>query len=95
MIQYHDPRGKVVVEHYPYHLGITLKGSNKTTVGLLANGFPDSENFLAHIADVLAAEMPGLVLKRFNKGNPSIPASKEILQGIGDHCQAVIAAYGH
>ena len=95
MIEYHDPRAEVNVEHFPYDLSITLTGSNKASVGLLANGFPDSENFLNHIADVLLEREPGVTLHRYNKGNASIPASPEILKSISDDCQAVIAAYGH
>jgi hypothetical protein len=95
MLEYHDPRAEVEVENFPYNLTISLKGSNNVKVGLLANGFPDSENFLAHIADVLQEQEPGVTLVRFNKGNASIPASEEILNQIGDQCQAVITAYGH
>lgn len=95
MIEYHDPKAEVNVENIPYRLGITLTGSNQTTVGLLANGFPDSENFLNHIADVLQERQPGLTLERYNKGNASIPASAEILNSISQNCQAVITAYGH
>ena len=95
MIEYHDPRAEVNVENFPYDLSITLTGSNQTTVGLLANGFPDSENFLNHIADVLLEREPGVTLQRYNKGNASIPASPEILESIINDCQAVIAAYGH
>ncbi len=95
MVDYHDPRAEVNVENFPYNLGITLRGSNQTTVGLLANGFPDSENFLDQIAEVLMEREPGLKLERYNKGNASIPASQEILDRINNDCQAVIAAYGH
>ena len=95
MVDYHDPKAEVNVEHFPYDLGITLTGSNQTTVGLLANGFPDSENFLNHIADILLDREPGLTLARYNKGNASVPASAEILNGITNDCQAVITAYGH
>ncbi len=95
MVEYHDPKAEVNVEIIPYDLGITLTGSNQATVGLLANGFPDSENFLNHIADVLLECEPGLTLERYNKGNASIPASPEILDSIRQNCQAVITAYGH
>jgi hypothetical protein len=95
MIEYHDPKAEVNVENFPYDLNITITGSNQATVGLLANGFPDSENFLNHIADVLLEREPGVKLERYNKGNASIPASAEILDSIGQNCQAVIAAYGH
>ena len=95
MIEFHDPNAQVEVETTPYNLSITLEGSNQATIGLLANGFPDSENFLNHVAEVLLEREPGVTLQRYNKGNASIPASTEILAGIEADCQAVIAAYGH
>lgn len=95
MIKYHDPQAEVSIEMVAYDLAIKLKGSNKSTVGLLANGFPDSENFLTHIASVIQDQEPGIKLERYNKGNASIPASDEILREIASKCQAVITAYGH
>ena len=95
MVKYHDPQAEVRIETVAYRLGIKLKGSNKSTVGLLANGFPDSENFLAHIASVIQDQEPGIKLERYNKGNASIPASDEILHEITQKCDAVITAYGH
>ncbi len=95
MISYHDPQAEVDVKKIPYDLGIKLKGSNKSTVGLLANGFPDSENFLSCIAEVLQSQEPGIKVERYNKGNASVPANDEILGEISGSCQAVITAYGH
>ena len=95
MINFHDPQAEVNVEVIAYELGIRLKGSNNSTVGLLANGFPDSENFLDQIAAVLQDREPGIKVERYNKGNASIPASEEILAEIAGKCQAVITAYGH
>ena len=61
----------------------------------MANGFPDSENFLGLIAEVLQATEPGITVQRYNKGNASVPANDELLEEITGQCQAVIAAYGH
>ena len=95
MIDYHDPRAEFDVQQFPYELGIKLKGSNQVTIGLLANGFPDSENFLNKIAEVIQADEPGITIKSYNKGNASIPANDDILGEIERDCQAVITAYGH
>lgn len=95
MIEYHDPQASVDVENIPYRLGIKLRGSNKANIALLANGYPDSENFLNHIADALQKLEPGITLHRFNKGNASVPVSEEMLGQITDQCQALITAYGH
>ena len=95
MIEYHNPKAEFDVQQIPYELGIKLKGSNRVTIGLLANGFPDSENFLNKIAEVIQADEPGITIKSYNKGNASVPASDEMLGEIERDCQAVIAAYGH
>lgn len=94
MIEYHDPRGETDIEQFPYTLSSKIRGSNKITIGLLANGFPDSENFLDHIAEVIKENEPGVTIESFNKGNASIPANDDILAQLSE-CQAVITAYGH
>jgi hypothetical protein len=95
MIEFHDPRGEVKRESFPYELSLQVTGSNQTKIGLLANGFPDSEAFLDQIACVLRETEPGVEIERYNKGNASIPAPAEMLEDIRKDCHAVIAAYGH
>ena len=95
MIQFHDPRGEIGVEITPYQLGLKVRGANQITIGLLANGFPDSVNFLAKIGKVIEEQEPGVTLEYYNKGNASIPASDAILASIKEHCQAVVSVYGH
>ena len=95
MIEFHDPQAAVAIEHIPYTLGINFAADNSTELGLLANGFPDSENFLNHIGALLSASSPNINLHHYNKGNASIPASDKILAQIKGQCQAVITAWGH
>ena len=95
MIEYHNPRAKVNVEHFPYNLSITLTGSNKASVGLLANGFPDSVVFLEAVGRALEEELPGIRVRSYNKGNASIIASDDLVAGITKECKAVVTAYGH
>ena len=95
MIQFHDPRGKVAIEATPYALGIDLEGANRCTVGFLANGFPDSEPFLAALADAMKVRLPALDARHWNKGNASIPAPAAMLEEIERDCVALIAAWGH
>jgi len=95
MIEYLDPRAAVSMATTPYTLGIELAGSNQLTVGMLANGFPDSENFLYLIAEALQANEPGINVVHYNKGNASISASDEMLNSIKAECQALVTAYGH
>ena len=97
MITFHDPRGEVGTEAEPYTLSFDVSANQGAgvTVGLLANGFPDSENFLDAIGNALRKRLPQLHVKSWNKGNASIPAPQDMLADIRSQCQVGIAAYGH
>ena len=95
MIEYHNPEGAVGIEVTSYSLSAVIHGTNSIDVGFLANGFPDSENFLHALQEVMQELEPGIEVHSYNKGNASIPANDELLGRITDECQAVIAAYGH
>ena len=95
MIEYVNPEGRSSIENTPYQLSASIKGANAIKIGFLANGFPDSENFLALLADELSALEPGIEKEFYNKGNASIAAGPELLSTITSDCQAVVAAYGH
>ena len=94
-IQFHDPRGIRAGAHIAYSLGINLDQAPESSVGLLANGFPDSEAFLDAVAVSLNERYPYLVIERFNKGNASITAPDSLMDDIASRCDALIAAYGH
>ena len=93
MIEFHDPRGEPSVEVTPYELSETI-GEGKT-VGLLANGFPDSVRFLDQLETALESRLPGATIKRYDKGNASIVLADQLLDGITKECHAVVTAYGH
>lgn len=97
MITFHDPRGEAATPEEPYALAhdLSVDEGRGTTVALLANGFPDSENFLAALGDALVGRLPGISLRAWNKGNASIPAPAEMLEQIKASCQVAVAAYGH
>jgi hypothetical protein len=95
MIEFHNPQGERAVPADPYTLGIDLAANPPSVVGLLANGFPDSENFLRHVGTELERLIDGIEVRVWNKGNASIPAPDSMLDGIQAQCDAVIAAYGH
>ena len=97
MITFHDPRGEVGTEVEPYTLSydVAAAAGAGVTVGLLANGFPDSENFLTAVGDALRKRLPEVTVKSWNKGNASIPAPEDMLAEISSQCQVGIAAYGH
>ena len=95
MIEYHNPEAKVCIENQPYELSLAVKGSNSVNLGFLANGFPDSVNFLDELQNALQELEPGIEVHTYNKGDASVPASEQLLGEIGGECQGVIAAYGH
>ncbi len=96
MIEFHDPRADVGTRMEPYTLSHSMDPSGAgTTVGLLANGFPDSENFLNKVGDALTRRLPKIQIKRWNKGNPTVSVSEKALDEIKASCQVAIAAYGH
>lgn len=92
-LEYHDPRASLPTAPEPYQLAADF--AQPLTVGLLANGFPGSVEFLDAVEAALAARLPAARFKRYNKGNPSIPAGAALLAEIGGECQAVASAYGH
>ena len=93
MVTFVDPRGLPGAAALSYHLESPLEDGS--TIGLMANGFPDSDTFLDHIADAVASRLPGVRFARFNKGNASKLADEAMLGEVADTCDAVIAAYGH
>ncbi len=95
MIEFHSPAGQRGTPADPYTLGIDLTVEQPQVVGLLANGFPDSENFLRHLGTELESLLDGIEVRIWNKGNASIAASDTMLDEIQAQCDAVIAAYGH
>jgi hypothetical protein len=95
MIEYHNPDAHVGVEETPYDLSVTISPEGATSIGLLANGFPDSVEFLAELGAALQKLRPGIAAHAYNKGNASVPANEQLLGEIGGECVGVVAAYGH
>ena len=95
MIEFLNPDAAVGVEQTPYNLSVSVDGSAQTTIGLLANGFPDSVEFLNQVGEAVARRRPGINLKAYNKGNATIAAPEKLLGEIGGDCVGVIASYGH
>lgn len=95
MVQYHNPEAAVGIDTQPYELSIPVRGANAISVGFLANGFPDSVNFLIQLEAAMQALEPGIEVHAYDKGNASIPANDEMLGQMQSECQAVVAAYGH
>lgn len=93
-VTYVDPRAEPGTPVEAYALAADLGGS-PLTIGLLANGFPDSVPFLDEVAVALAEALPHATFLRWDKGDASSVASGPMLEEIVGSCQAVVAAYGH
>ena len=94
MVTFHDPRANPGAPVEPYELTIDAS-ANPITVGLVANGFPDSEAFLDQIEKAMAITMPNASFLRWNKRNASSIISDEMLDDVVESTDAVVAAYGH
>ena len=92
-IEFHDPRAQPLIAAEPYVPRAQLTGP--IVVGLLANGFPDSDTFLEAMEEALKARMPDAEFKHYNKGNASIRGYETMLEAISSECQVAVAAYGH
>jgi hypothetical protein len=92
-MEFHDPRGVLTGPVDDYRGAARLAPGD--TIGLFANGFPDSVAFCEHLARALQAELAGIEVRVWNKGNASALASAEQLAEIAGACTAVVAAYGH
>ena len=67
---------------------------DRATIGLLSNGKPYAAGFLDMVQQVLADRYEFVDVVAMNKGNPSRPAPKEMLDELADKCDAVITASG-
>ena len=94
MLEFHDPRSPKASQPEPYELSVDLRRHNNARIACIANGFPDSENFLLKIEEVLKETLPNAEVLQLNKGNASIVAPDDMLDKL-DGYHAAIAAYGH
>ncbi|MEQ8661236.1 MAG: hypothetical protein RLW62_10495 [Gammaproteobacteria bacterium] len=92
-IQFHDPRGATRMPPAAYTCRHAL--GNGATIGLLANGFPDSVAFLDALETALAAALPDVNFARYAKPGASAPASAALVARIATECDALVTAYGH
>lgn len=92
-IEFHDPRATPSIAATPYTLNSTLEGD--ISIGLLANGFPDSEAFLDEVEISLAKTLPAASIRRYNKYGASVPANDELMDQIKAECDVFLSAYGH
>lgn len=92
-MEFLDPRAEPGAPVEAYTLSADL--TRPTRLGLLANGFPDSEEFLSRLEKSLTERLPQATFVRFNKHNASSPVTDAMRDEAVAACDAVIAAYGH
>lgn len=93
-VTFHDPRGVSAASVEPYEHSIDLS-TDGVSIALLANGFPDSVEFLQAVESVMSEHLPHAKFRSWNKGNASAAVSDKMLGEIVAECQTVVAAYGH
>jgi hypothetical protein len=94
-ITYLDPRAEPSAPVEPY--SATLQHQDAPlTIGLLANGFPDSDTFLRSVETAVLRRLPASTQTTFlNKRNASAPATAAQVDGMAIEVQCVVTAYGH
>lgn len=92
-VNYLDPAAEeaVAVERYGLSLDMTQR---PLTLGLIANSFPDATNFTDHVERALAALLPGVMFRRYQKPNVE-PVSPKMLADLARDCNGMVAAWGH
>ena len=94
MVEFIDPRAEPGAAVDPYELSVDLTAGSPT-IGLVANGFPDSESFLDQVEKALAVALPDASFRRWNKGDASAMISDAMLDEVVESCSAMVGAYGH
>ena len=77
---------------------LALREDRSLVIGLLANGFPDADNYLERQAEALARCLPGVTFRAAVKGRSdqlSAGIQEPLLSKMADECDAVLIAWGH
>jgi hypothetical protein len=94
-VSFLDPRPPIA-EAAQSFAGLRLRTIPRSpTIGLLANGFPDSARFLDVVAQRVVAVIADVTFERVVKVSPPTPLTAQQLALLTTTCDAVIAAYGH
>ena len=92
-VAYFDPRAAQGRPDEAYTLRADLNAD--LMIGMLANGFPDSERFLRYLGEALARKFPRVRFRHVVKPIDSAPVAADMLSAIARECGALISAYGH
>ena len=65
MVRFIDPRARVGTNLESYELArdVRAEKGKGAVVGLLANGFPDSDIFVGKVGEVIAERLPGVEVR--------------------------------
>jgi hypothetical protein len=96
MLEFLDPHAEPSAEAHSYSLGLgdALEG-RPVCIGLLANGFADSETFVAAVGRALGRRLPNAEFVHAAKPNPSLLVADDEFDRLRAQCDAVVGAYGH
>ena len=94
-VSFLDPRTPIVEAEHSFERLPLRSIPSSPTIGLLANGFPDSAQFLNAVAQQISTRIDGVVFERVTKVSPPTPLTESQLSLLTTNCDAVVAAYGH
>ena len=96
MIEFLDPHSppELVAQRYALGLGDLIE-SGAPRIGLLANGFADSEVFLDAVQRALAVRVPRATFVRERKPSPTVVVGDAMFGRLAASCDAIVSAYGH
>ena len=64
------------------------------TIGLLDNGKPNSDKVLKKVAEMLAAQHPGLTIHYYRKPGAYRPAPDSLLDKVATECDVALVGIG-
>jgi hypothetical protein len=94
-IEFLDPHAVPAAAARAYAVGLGARLDAGATIGLLANGFADSDTFLDAVEGALRERLPNCAFVRARKPSPTVVMSDEVYDDLAGRCDAVVSAYGH
>jgi hypothetical protein len=96
-VSYLDPKAEPSSPIEPYDAVFRwTPDAGPLSIGLLANGFPDSDTFLRSVETAISTRLPqGTTTVFLNKGNASAAATPNQIDTMAAEVHAVVTAYGH
>jgi hypothetical protein len=96
VIEFLDPQAPPAAAARTYAAGLGARlETGPTTIGLLANGFADSDTFLDAVERALRDALPTCSFVRARKPSPTVLVSDDVFADLVGRCDAVVSAYGH